>query len=92
MRNLLEEGLLDGGAASIYGDNLADCAVEPFLSGNDILQPARRSLRMKIFCALPAILMPKMGAENAVWQSWTAVIKISAVEKAGYHLCPCYCV
>ncbi len=36
MRTLLEEGLLDGSAASIYGDNLADCAIEPVCRGNDI--------------------------------------------------------
>ena len=36
MRALMEDGLLDGSAASVFGDNLADCLVEPILSGNDI--------------------------------------------------------
>ena len=36
MRALMEAGLLDASAAAVFGDNLADCLVEPILSGNDI--------------------------------------------------------
>jgi phosphogluconate dehydratase len=84
MRNLLEEGLLDGSAASIYGDNLADCAVEPFLSGNDIaFQPApAHSADEDILRPASRPHAKNGGLKMLSGNLGRAVIKISAVEES----------
>ncbi|MGB1960543.1 MAG: phosphogluconate dehydratase, partial [Candidatus Puniceispirillaceae bacterium] len=84
MRNLLEEGLLDGSAASIYGDNLADCAVEPFLSGNDIaFQPAPpQSADEDILRPASRPHAKNGGLKMLSGNLGRAVIKISAVEES----------
>ena len=80
----LEEGLLDGSAASIYGDNLADCAVEPFLSGNDIaFQPAPpQSADEDILRPASRPHAKNGGLKMLSGNLGRAVIKISAVEES----------
>ena len=84
MRNLLEEGLLDGSAASIYGDNLADCAVEPFLSGNDIaFQPAPAQSADEDILRPASFPHAKNGGLKMLSGNLgRAVIKISAVDES----------
>ena len=84
MRTLLEEGLLDGSAASIYGDSLADCAVEPVLSGNDISwrAAAEQSVDEDILRPASRPHAKNGGLKMLSGNMGRAVIKISAVDES----------
>ena len=84
MRTLLEEGLLDGSAASIYGENIEDCAVEPILAGNDIAWRAAPEMSADEEILRPAIRPHAKtgGLKMLSGNMGRAVIKISAVEES----------
>jgi len=88
IRTLLDEGLLDGSAGAVYGGSLEDCAVEPILSGNDIVWRDAPD-----HSADEAILRPasRPHAQNGGLKMLSgnmgrAVIKISAVDETRHKI------
>ena len=81
MRALLDNGLLDGSAHSVWGDCLADHCVEPVLEGNQLkFQPAARvSGDEAILRPVENPHAPTGGLKMLTGNLGRAVIKISAV-------------
>ena len=88
MRALMEEGLLDGSAASVFGENLADCLVEPMLSGNDIAwrDAPDTSADEEILRPPARPHAPSGGLKVLAGNLGRAVIKISAVEENRHRI------
>ena len=94
MRALMEDGLLDGSAASVFGENLADCLVEPMLSGNDIAwrDAPDASADEAILRPPSRPHAPSGGLKVLAGNLGRAVIKISAVEASRHRITAPACV
>ena len=82
MRELLDAGLLDGSAETVWGESLADYAVEPKLTdqGVDFRPAATTSLDHDILRPVSAPHQENGGLVMLSGQLGRAVIKISAVD------------
>ena len=86
MRELLTAGLLDGSAATVWGNSLADYIVEPKLGahGVEFVQAPEISLDMDVLRPLSKPHQSNGGLAILSGNLGRAVIKISAVDPA-YH-------
>ena len=88
MRELLAAGLLDGSAQTVWGESLADYAVEPkhHKDGLAFVAAPETSLDTAILRPVADPHQPNGGLAMLAGNMGRAVIKISAVDPAHHHI------